>query len=125
MKVFTRYLMPLVLGLIVVVVVFLGLRPAAITRQNSERISGVVNAVSKGGLKDIVITLAGIRGIHYISRGIERGINADSLSAKLLNKKVTVYYAKPGFFSRLSPVTDTRRITELRIGERVVFSEFH
>lgn len=97
MKVFTRYLMPLVLGLIVVVVVFLGLRPAAITRQNSERISGVVNAVSKGGLKDIVITLEGIRGIHYISRGIERGINADSLSAKLLNKKVTIYYAKPGY----------------------------
>ncbi len=38
------------------------------------KISGRVTNVSEGGLKDIVVSLKDVRGIHYISKNNTKGL---------------------------------------------------
>lgn len=107
----------------VILLILFGLRPTKVNRSNAGSMDAVVINVSEGGLKDIVVSLSGVRGIYYISHGKERGLNADSLAKRLLNKRVHLLYAKPGFLSRLSPATDTRQIVELKLADKVIFSD--
>jgi hypothetical protein len=119
----TRVLIPLVL-IAVVIMAVLALAPHRISRENSSEIRGVVTSVKQGGLKDIVFSLEGVRGIYYISHSTKKDLNAASLGGRLINKKVMISYVKPRLFTMLSPVTNTIQITELRLGDEVIFSEF-
>lgn len=123
MTAFTKTMVITLLSAAVAFILIDSIRPEPAERNNSSAVTGVVTSVTKGRSDDIVVMLDGIRGVHYIRKGIERGFNVDSLASRLLNKKVTVYYAKPHLLSRLSPVTDTRQITELKAGNQVLFSE--
>jgi len=114
----------LFLFLVFTIILFLLVRPVAITRENSITVNSVIIGVSEGGLKDIVISLKGARDIYYINKGIEKGLNVDDLNKKLMNKSVTILYAKPRMLSRFGPMTDTRFITELRLDKEIIYSEF-
>ncbi|WP_400076221.1 hypothetical protein [Winogradskyella sp. R77965] len=54
----------------------------------------------------------------YINRGIEAGLNLDSLNAKVLNKTVTLHLAKI-----MGGVT-SRHIAQLALNDEVIYSEF-
>jgi len=120
-----RFLRPLMLLLIIMTLLLFVFKQSKISMANSNELNGVVSKVDIGGQGDIIVSIEGIRGIQFISNGIKRGIDLSLLKKKLTNKQVTLYYSKPSFWSRLSPVTDTRRITELRLGGNTVFTEFH
>ncbi|HCN82973.1 MAG TPA: hypothetical protein DIT07_05035 [Sphingobacteriaceae bacterium] len=109
----------------VIMMIVMALAPVKINRENSGKMEAIVSSVKQGGLKDIVFSLDGVRGIYYISHITKKNLNADSLSERMIDKKVIIYYAKPRFLSYLSPMTNIIQITELRLGDEVIFSEFH
>ena len=55
---------------------------------------------------------------YYINRGLERGLNLDSLNVKVLNKTVTLHLAKI-----LGGIT-SEHISQLTVGDEIIFTEF-
>lgn len=120
---FSKIFIPLVFAGVIILFV-LAIIPVKISRANSARVKAVVAGVSQGGLKDIVISLDGLRGIYYIRHSDENNFSVTDLGEKLANKEVIILYTKPRALSLLSPMTNTVRINELKLGNEVVFSEF-
>lgn len=79
--------------------------------------------IKEGAEKNIIFRFDKGNGIYYISHGLQKGLNLDTLKKELLNREVTVLYLKPGFASGFSPVEATKYITELRSGDKVIYSE--
>ena len=52
-----------------------------------------ITKITEGRLNDIVFHDDGT-DFYYINRGLERGLNLDSLNAKVLNKRVTLHLPK-------------------------------
>jgi hypothetical protein len=76
-------------------------------------------AITKGSSKDIVFS--DNKGDHYyINRGLDRGLNLDSLKAKVLNKTVTLHLPKV-FGSKIT----SEHIAQLAIGNTIIFTEFN
>ncbi len=125
MTIRTRTIVVFAVAIGIIALVLVLFMPAEISRDNSTQLSGIVSRVDIGGQKDIVLVIEGIRGIHFIDKGVKRGINIDSLKNKIVKKEVTLHYSKPGLWSKLSPMTDTRRITELSLGSEVIFSDLN
>ena len=57
------------------------------------------------------------RGFYYINRGLEQGLNLDSLKTKVLNKTVTLHLAK-----NIGGVTN--HISQMALGSDIIFTEF-
>ncbi|MEY8869369.1 hypothetical protein AB9K24_07670 [Meridianimaribacter flavus] len=53
----------------------------------------------------------------YINRGLERGLNLDTLNAKVLNKTVTLHLPKLWLGT-------SEHIAQLAIGDEIIFTEF-
>ncbi|WP_191858676.1 hypothetical protein [Hanstruepera ponticola] len=54
---------------------------------------------------------------YYINRGLERGLNLDSLNAKVLNKTVTLHLAKLWLGT-------SEHIAQLAVGDDIIYTEF-
>jgi hypothetical protein len=76
-----------------------------------------VTKITEGGVKDIVFHDDGT-DFYYINRGLEQGLNLDSLNVKVLNKTVTLHLAKI-----LGGVT-SEHISQLAIGDEIIYTEF-
>ncbi len=57
---------------------------------------------------------------YYINRGLERGLNLESLNTKVLNKTVTLHLAKV-----LGGLATSEHIAQLSIENDVIFTEFN
>ena len=55
----------------------------------------------------------------YINRGLEQGLNLDSLNAKVLNKTVTLHLAK--IFGGIT----SEHISQLAVDDDIIFTEFN
>ena len=77
-----------------------------------------VTRITEGGVKDIVFYDDG-KDFYYINRGLEQGLNLDSLKTKVLNKTVTLHLAKI-----LGGVT-SEHISQLAMGEEIIYTEFN
>ncbi len=73
--------------------------------------------ITKGSGHDIIFYDSG-RDLYYINRGLERGLNLDSLNTKVLNKTVTLYLAKV-----LGGIT-SEHISQMTLGNEIIFTEF-
>ena len=73
--------------------------------------------ISEGTSYDIVFHDDGT-DFYYINRGLERGLNLDSLNAKVLNKTVTLHLAKV-----LGDIT-SEHISQLTVADEIIFTEF-
>lgn len=72
--------------------------------------------ISEGTSYDIVFSDS--QGDHYyINRGLERGLNLDSLNAKVLNKRVTLHLPKLWLGT-------SEHIAQLAVGDDIIFTEF-
>ena len=56
---------------------------------------------------------------YYINRGLEQGLNLDSLNAKVLNKTVTLHLPK-----LLGGVATSEHIAQIAVGDEIIFTEF-
>lgn len=57
---------------------------------------------------------------YYINRGLEQGLNLDSLNVKVLNKTVTLHLAKV-----LGGMATSEHIAQLAVGNTIIFTEFN
>ena len=55
----------------------------------------------------------------YINRGLERGLNLETLNAKVLNKTVTLHLPK-----LLGGAVTSEHIAQLALEDEIIFTEF-
>ncbi|WP_250433272.1 hypothetical protein [Hanstruepera flava] len=72
--------------------------------------------ITEGSSYDIVLSDAGTDH-YYINRGLEQGLNLDSLSAKVLNKTVTLHLPKLWLGT-------SEHIAQLAVGDDIIYTEF-
>ena len=73
--------------------------------------------ITEGSSYDIVFHING-SDFYYINRGLERGLNLDSLKTKVLNKTVTLHLAKV-----MGGIT-SEHISQMALGDDIIFTEF-
>ena len=72
--------------------------------------------ITEGPSYDIVFHDDGT-DYYYINRGLEQGLNLDSLNAKVLNKSVTLHLPKLFFGT-------SEHIAQLAIEDEIIYTEF-
>ncbi len=108
---------------IVVAGLILALKPINTTAENSVKVTGIVESVSEGGTKDLVIQLKGDSLSYYINRGLENGFQLQKAKNDLAGKEIKVFYAKN--WTPLAPFGNTNKhITHLVVDDSVLFSEW-
>lgn len=75
-----------------------------------------ITKITEGSSYDIVFHDDGT-DYYYINRGLEQGLNLDSLNAKVLNKTVTLYLPK-------MPFGTSEHIARMVLGDEIIFTEF-
>lgn len=75
-----------------------------------------VTKITEGSSHDIVIHDDGT-DFFYINRGLELGLNLDTLNVKVLNKSVTLHLPKMLFGT-------SQHIAQMAIGGDIIFTEF-
>jgi len=97
-------------------------RPVPIVSENEALVAvGVVESIHEGGVKDAVFRLKGQTKSYYINRGLENGLDLESLRTKLIGEEVTIKYPKYGW-----PFLFENRVihlSKLQHGDEVVFNE--
>ncbi|WP_425076689.1 hypothetical protein [Psychroserpens sp. S379A] len=73
--------------------------------------------ITEGGVNDIVFHDDGT-DFYYINRGLEKGLNLDTLNAKVLNKTVTLHLAKV-----LGGIT-SEHISQITLDDDIIYTEF-
>jgi hypothetical protein len=76
-----------------------------------------ITEITEGGIKDIVFYDNGT-DFYYINRGLEQGLNLDSLKTKVLNKTVTLHLAK--VFGGIT----SEHISQMTLGDEIIYTEF-
>ncbi|GAB4158812.1 MAG: hypothetical protein Tsb0033_12500 [Winogradskyella sp.] len=79
-------------------------------------ISAKITKIREGSTYDIQFKTE-TENIYYINRGLEQGLNLDSLNAKVLNKTVTLHLPILAF----GPST---HIAQLAVEDEILFTEF-
>ena len=98
------------------------LRPVPIVKESEfDIVEGVVVNVFESGAKDVSILLEGDDRKFYINRGLENGLELNSLTRKLMGNKVVMKY--PSYWTPLNPFNSVRHISKLSLGEEVLFDE--
>lgn len=113
----------IIFTVLIIALLFLVFRPISVSRDNSIVIKTTIDKVSQGSEDNIILKLNNTSGIFYINHGLQKGLNLDTLQQELQNREVSVLYLKSNFFSGLSPVKGTKYITELKLGDKVIYSE--
>ncbi len=99
------------------------LKPIDSSAANSVKVSGTVEAVTKGGSNDLVFHLKNDSQTYYINRGIENGFPLASSQKKFTGKKVKLFYAKN--WTPLAPFGNpNKHISHLVCDDVVVYSEW-
>ncbi|WP_045471169.1 hypothetical protein [Winogradskyella sp. PG-2] len=77
-----------------------------------------ITKIKEGTSYDIVFYDDG-SDFYYINRGLEQGLNLDSLKTKVLNKTVTLHLAKI-----MGGIT-SEHISQMALGDEIIFTEFN
>jgi hypothetical protein len=99
--------------------VFLVLKSCVITNPQPEAceiVDVTINKITKGPSYDIVFHDDGT-DYYYINRGLQQGLNLDSLNVKVLNKTVTLHLPKMLFGT-------SEHIAQMTLGDEIIFTEF-
>jgi len=84
--------------------------------EECEIVEVTINKITKGSSYDIVFHDDGT-DFYYINRGLEQGLNLETLNAKVLNKTVTLHLPKMLFGT-------SEHIAQMAIGDEIIFTEF-
>ena len=97
-------------------------RPVPIVQEmEANVISGVVNGIYRGGIKDIVFTIEGDERHFYINRGEDLGLSINELREKLIGNNITIKY--PEYWTPLDWNGSTRHLSKLVYQHQVIFNE--
>jgi len=111
------------LGAIFLIFMVMVFRPVPMnqTAAECEFIEGTVNRIWEGGVKDVVFSLKETDKKFYINRGLENGLELESLRNQLVGEKVQIYY--PKYWTPLVPKGGVKHLAKLMHEEEVIFSE--
>ena len=84
----------LAIAVIVYLLFVVKIGPVNTSKVNSIAVTGIVDSLYEGGVKDLVVKLENNSNNYYINRALENGFNLESINASLLVKKITLLYAK-------------------------------
>ena len=99
--------------------VFLVFKSCAINNpqpEDCEVVEVTIKKITKGSSYDIVFHDTGT-DYYYINRGLEQGLNLETLNAKVLNKTVTLHLPK-------LLLGTSEHIAQIAIGDDIIFTEF-
>jgi hypothetical protein len=85
--------------------------------ENCEIVDVTIKKITEGPSYDIVFHDDGTY-YYYINRGLQQGLNLDSLNAKVLNKTVTLHLPKLLFGT-------AEHISQMTLGDEIIFTEFN
>ncbi|GAB5563673.1 MAG: hypothetical protein Wins2KO_07360 [Winogradskyella sp.] len=109
----------IIITILVIVIPLLIFRSCVIYNPNPSDctiVSTKITAIKEGGSYDIVFKDSENES-YYINRGIEQGLNLDSLKTNVLNKTVTLHIANLLF-------GPTKHISQMRVDDQIIFTEF-
>lgn len=105
--------------LIIAVLIF---RPVPIVSENkaiSE--NGIVTKIFANKGNDVIFILKNTSRIFYINRGLENGLDLNSLKEKLIGNPIVVKY--PKYWTPLDWNNSVRHISKLEYNDEVLFNE--
>ena len=106
----------------IVVIGFLVFRPIPIVEEKDAiTVKGIVVDIYDAGLGDVVFKLRENNTNYYINRGLERGLNVDSLKGKLIGSQVVFKY--PNYWTPLDKEKTSRHISKVEFNNEVIFNE--
>ncbi len=112
-----------VLIALVVIALILILKPIDNSAENSVKVTGIVQSISEGGAKDLVIKLKDDSLSYYINRGLENGFQLQKAKNDLIGKEIKIFYAKN--WTPLAPFgTTNKHITHCAANDSVLYSEW-
>lgn len=91
--------------------------PVNLSKKDSVEVSGFVDRLYEGGVKDLVFKLKDDSNTYYINRALENGFDLDDISAKLLGKEITLWHAK-------SRRGDGGHMMQLKHNDSIYYSEW-
>ncbi len=107
---------------IVVVIGILIFRPVPIvTEDKALVVNGTVTGIYEGGIKDVIFKLQEDSRLFYINRGLENGLNLDSLRKNLIGEQVVIKY--PSYWTPLDWDEEIRHLSKLEHKGEVIFNE--
>jgi len=114
-----------IIASLVVVFFILGLyffRPVPIVEEKDAiTVTGIVVDIYEAGVKDVVFRLSGDKVIYYVNRGLEQGLNIDSLKRKLVGNQAVFKY--PDYWSPLDRGNKIRHLSKVEFNNEVLFNE--
>lgn len=113
----------LVIGILFLVVAILIFRPVPIpaTLKKCEKVEGEVASIYEAGVKDVVFVLRDDDKRYYINRGLENGLNLDTLRQDLLTENISIYY--PRYWTPLDWNNRVKHLSHLTFQEQVIYTE--
>lgn len=84
--------------------------------EDCEVVEVTIKKITEGSSYDIVFHDSGT-DYYYINRGLEQGLNLETLNAKVLNKTVTLHLPKLWLGT-------SEHIAQMAIGDDIIFTEF-
>ena len=107
--------------LLFIVLAAFTLRPVPIpAEKDCLVVTGIVEQITEGGVKDIIFKLKGNNNLYYINRGLDNGFTLEGISKELKGKEVTIKY--PDYWSLLANKS-VRHISKLQHNDKVIFTE--
>jgi hypothetical protein len=110
------------LGVIVFIIGLLIFRPVPIVKEDRAiAVKGTVMSIYEGGVKDVVFKLKDNHVKYYINRGLENGLELNTLKEKLIGNEVVIKY--PKYWTPLDWNNEIRHLSKLEFGDEVIFNE--
>ncbi len=111
----------LIFTIVVLILIFV-FRPVPIIEESEALVhKGVVEQILESGDHDISFILEDGRHF-YINRGLEQGLNLDSLKNVLTGQELTFKY--PDYWTPLDPNDSHKHLSQLEHEGRILYSEF-
>lgn len=115
---------PLYIILVVMIAFFIyGLTPMNTAKENCVEVSGTIQSIREGGIKDMVFELENDKITYYINRGFENGFEINKAKKDFVRKKVRLFYVKS--WTPLAPFgTTNKHISHLIVNDSVMYNEW-
>ena len=88
-----------------------------ISKENCVLVKGQVEQIYEGGDFDVFFKLQNDNRRYYVNRGLENGLVLRELQDDLEGKEIAFWHAKTW-------VQDGGHITQLQVGEKILYSEW-
>ena len=99
------------------VIFIVKISPVNTNKDNSIEVSGIIDDLYVGGVKDLVFKLKKDKNIYYINRALENGFDLDEIKNELLGKEIILWYAHNRF-------RNGGHMTQLKYQDSIYYTEW-